>query len=94
MPKILVVEDEADIADFIRRGLVRSGFEVEVTHTGRQALEAALSRSPDLMILDLMLPDMDGIEVCSQLRAGGKDMGIVILTARHLVGERVQAIRF
>jgi two-component system response regulator MprA len=92
MPKILVVEDEADIADFVSRGLIHSGFEVEVAHTGRQALEAALSRSPDLVILDLMLPDMDGIDICSQLRAAGKDVGIVILTARHLVGERVRGL--
>jgi len=92
MPKILVVEDEANIADFLRRGLLHSGFEVEVVCAGRQALKAARAGNPDLAVLDLMLPDMDGIDVCRQLRETGKDLGIVILTARNLVGERVRGL--
>ena len=91
MARILVIEDETDIADFVKRGLLHNGFEVEVAHTGCRGLELAQSTGPDLVVLDLMLPDVDGIEVCRQLRANG-NVGIVILTARHMVGERVQGL--
>jgi two-component system response regulator MprA len=91
MAKILIIEDEPDIADFVKRGLVDSGFEVEVAGTGIQGLEVAQSSHPDLVVLDLILPDMDGIDVCRELRSSG-DMGIIILTARHLVGERVHGL--
>jgi two-component system response regulator MprA len=88
MPTLLVIEDDANIADFVKRGLAQKGFDVELAFTGLQGLEAAKSTSPDLVVLDLILPDMDGIDVCRELRASG-DVGIVILTARHLVGDRV-----
>jgi two-component system response regulator MprA len=91
MPKILVIEDEPEIAYLVKRGLALKGFEVEVAHTGNQGLEIALSRYPDLVVLDLMLPDADGIDICRELRASG-DMGIVILTARTVVGERVRGL--
>jgi two-component system, OmpR family, response regulator MprA len=91
MPNILVIEDEPDIADFVRRGLIQSGFEVEVTYSGLQGLTIAESSKPDLVVLDLMLPDTDGIDICRQLRAGGQ-VGIIILTARSLVGERIQGL--
>lgn len=86
--KVLVIEDDVNIADFVKRGLSQKGFDVEVAFTGVQGLEAAKSTSPDLVVLDLILPDMDGIDVCRELRSSG-DVGIVILTARHLVGDRV-----
>ena len=88
MAKVLVVEDDVSIADFVKRGLVQKGFDVEVALTGAQGLETVKSTSPDLVVLDLILPDMDGIDVCRELRSSG-DIGIVILTARHLVGDRV-----
>ena len=88
MAKVLIVEDDVNIADFVKRGLTQKGFDVEVAFTGGQGLETAKSISPDLVVLDLILPDMDGIDVCRELRANG-DIGIVILTARHLVGDRV-----
>lgn len=91
MTKILVIEDDPNVADFVRRGLFQSGFEVEVAETGYQGLEMAQSGNPDLVVLDLMLPDIDGIDVCRQLRADG-DFGIVILTARGVVGERVRGL--
>lgn len=91
MPKILIIEDEPDIADFVRRGLALKGFQVEVAHTGYQGLEIAQSSYPDVVVLDLMLPDADGIDICRELRASG-NMGIVILTARSLVGERVRGL--
>ncbi len=91
MPKILVIEDEPDIADFVKRGLLLKGFEVQVAHTGHEGLEIAQSSYPDLVVLDLMLPDADGIDICRELRASG-DIGIVILTARSVVGERVRGL--
>jgi two-component system, OmpR family, response regulator MprA len=91
MIKILVIEDEPDIADFIKRGLLLKGFEVLVAHTGYKGLEIAQSYSPDMIILDLMLPDADGIDICRELRANG-NVGIIILTARSVVGERVRGL--
>jgi len=88
MPRLLVVEDDTDIADFVKRGLAQKGYEVELAFNGQQGLAAAKSSSPDLVVLDLILPDMDGIDVCRELRASG-DVGIVVLTARNLVGDRV-----
>jgi len=88
MAKVLVIEDDVKIADFVKRGLAQKGFDVEVAFTGVQGLKAAKSTSPDLIVLDLILPDMDGIDVCRELRSSG-DIGIVILTARHLIGDRV-----
>lgn len=91
MEKILIIEDEADVADFIKRDLLQAGYQAEIAYTGQQGLEIAYSNTPDLVILDLMLPDMDGIDVCRELRKLG-DVGIIILTARGLVGERVRGL--
>jgi two-component system response regulator MprA len=91
MVKILVIEDEPNIADFVKRGLLHLGFEVEVAYTGCDGLKAMQSTSPDMVVLDLMLPDVDGIDVCRQLRASG-DVGIIILTARQQIGDRVQGL--
>lgn len=91
MAKILVIEDEPDIADFVRRGLLHSGFEVEVAYSGLQGLKMSESCSPDVVVLDLVLPDVDGIDVCRQLRAN-EDIGIIILTARNLVGDRIRGL--
>jgi two-component system response regulator MprA len=88
MTRILVVEDEANIADVIRRGLVYKGFDVDVAHTGEDALHSARDQLPDLVILDLMLPDMDGVEVCQRLRAAD-DVPIIMLTARDAVSDKV-----
>jgi two-component system response regulator MprA len=91
MIKILVIEDEPDIADFIRRGLLLKGFEVFIANTGNQGLEMAHDNNPEMVILDLMLPDSDGIDICRELRKSG-NMGIIILTARSVGGERVRGL--
>ena len=91
MTKILIIEDDPNVADFVKRGLFQSGFDVEVAETGYRGLEMAQVGNPDIVVLDLMLPDIDGIDVCRQLRAIG-DLGIVILTARGVVGERVRGL--
>ncbi len=91
MTKILVIEDDPKVADFLRQGLQQSGFEVEFAVSGRRGLELTQADTPDLVILDLMLPDIDGIDVCRQVRAAG-DAGIIILTARGFVGERIRGL--
>jgi DNA-binding response OmpR family regulator len=78
---ILVVEDEASIASFVAMYLKRAGFIVRVAGTGEGALEAAAADAPSLIVLDLMLPDLDGIEVCRRVRQRS-DVPILMLTAR------------
>ena len=78
---VLVVEDEASIASFVAMYLRNAGYDVKVAPTGRDALTQAGSQSPALIVLDLMLPDIDGIEVCRRLRQHS-DVPILMLTAR------------
>lgn len=82
--KILLVDDEPDILEFLRYNLVKEGFQIFVAADGRQALEIARREKPHLIVLDIMMPEMDGIEVCRQLRADKKmdDTIIAFLTAR------------
>lgn len=79
---ILVVEDDATIARFIELELVHAGYEVKRAGDGAAALASIAEEEPDLMVLDLMLPTIDGIEVARQLRRGGKRFPILMLTAR------------
>jgi two-component system alkaline phosphatase synthesis response regulator PhoP len=82
--KILVVDDEADIRELVRLNLMREGYDVLECETGEQALQLSRAQIPDLVVLDLMLPGMDGLEVCRKLKADPKTMQtpIVILTAK------------
>lgn len=82
--KILVVDDEADIRELVRLNLTREGYEVLDCESGEQALNVSRSKGPDLVVLDLMLPGIDGLEVCKQLKADPKTarVPIVILTAK------------
>lgn len=89
--KILVIEDEQKIADFLRRGLTYENFRVEVCHDGETGLKAARDNPPDLVILDWMLPGLDGLEVCRRLRAGGP-VPILMLTAKDSVADRVKGL--
>lgn len=91
MAKILVIEDEPDIADFIKRGLALKGYEIAVAATGEQGLDSAREFSPDLVILDLMLPGMDGVDVCRHLRQES-DLPIIMLTARDSVADKVSGL--
>lgn len=90
--RVLVVDDEELIVEMLSMGLNYEGFEVSVARTSYEALEQARSRKPDLIILDIMLPGIDGIEVCKQLRSRGgsnNDVGILMLTARGELEDRV-----
>lgn len=91
MKRILMVEDEPEIVRFLKRGLTYKGFEVVVATDGWQAMNAAHQCAPDLVLLDVMLPDMDGYEVCQRLRAEGKEaLPVLMLTAKkEIIFERV-----
>lgn len=91
MPRVLVIEDDLGIADVIRRALIYQQYEVDLAHTGAQGLEAARDRLPDVVILDLMLPDMDGVDVCKRLRAAD-EVPIIMLTARDATSDKVQGL--
>jgi two-component system, OmpR family, response regulator MprA len=86
--RVLVVEDDADIADVLRRSLRQEGYEVRTSADGVDALDVAAGFVPDLVVLDLGLPRLDGVEVCRRLRADG-DVPILMLTARAETEDRV-----
>ncbi len=89
--RVLVVEDDADIADVLRRSLRNEGYEVRTSADGIDALDVAAGFIPDLVVLDLGLPRLDGVEVCRQLRADG-DVPILMLTARAETEDRVSGL--
>jgi len=91
MARILVVEDEEDIASFIKRGLLLKGYEVAVADDGETALKLFREQVPDLVLLDLMLPDLDGVEVCRRVRAAS-DVPVIILTALDSVSHKVEGL--
>ncbi len=88
---ILVIEDEQKIADFLRRGLSYEGYQVQTAADGETGLKTARDNMPDLVILDIMLPGLDGLEVARRLRAGG-DIPIIMLTAKDAVSDRVKGL--
>lgn len=89
--RILVIEDEARIAQFIERGLIYEGYRVNVARDGQTGLNIARDNPPDLVILDWMLPGLDGLEVCRRLRAAS-DVPVLMLTAKDDVTDRVTAL--
>src|SRR4051812_11954091 len=89
--RLLVVDDDEQLLAALRRALAYDGYEVEVAPSGEAGLRAALERPPDLVVLDVMMPGLDGLEVCRRLRAGG-DVPVLMLTARDEVIDRVQGL--
>jgi two-component system, OmpR family, response regulator MprA len=89
--RILIVEDDHNIAGMLRRGLIFEGYDADIASTGPEALDRARDRLPDLVILDVMLPGLDGIEVCRRLRAAS-GVPIIMLTARETVRDRVTGL--
>lgn len=89
--KALVVDDEASIVDFIKLGLTYEGFEVKTARDGPSGLALAREFNPDVIVLDVMLPGMDGMEVCQRVR-GQSDSGIIMLTARDELQDRVKGL--
>ena len=90
-PRILVVDDDPRIASSLRRALLYEGYEVETAPDGVEGLSKARDRPPDLVILDVMMPGLDGIEVCRRLRADG-GVAILLLTARDATSARVEGL--
>ncbi|HEY2427784.1 MAG TPA: response regulator transcription factor [Acidimicrobiales bacterium] len=95
-PRVLVVDDEEHITELIAMALGYNGFDVDRVASGRAALDAIGSRRPDLMVLDVMLPDLDGFEVARRLReseGAGTRVPIIFLTARDTTADKVQGLR-
>lgn len=89
---VLVVDDDATVADVVRRYLERDGYAVQLASDGETALRRAAEHQPDLVVLDLMLPGIDGLEVCRRLRAGS-DVPVVMLTALGEESDRVVGLQ-
>lgn len=89
---ILVVDDDPRITDLLRRVLAYEGYSVATAASGNEALNRTLERPPDLIVLDIMLPGFDGLEVAQRLRAAGDNVPILMLTARDAVADRVKGL--
>jgi len=90
--RVLLVEDEAKIADFIRKGLSEYGYAVDVASDGEEALDWVEVAEFEIVILDVMLPILDGIAVCHELRARGVRTPVIMLTARDAIEDRVRGL--
>ena len=90
--KILIVEDEAKTGDYLRQGLTEAGYAVELARNGTDGLHLALTGNHDLIVLDVMLPGLDGWQVLGALRHAGKSLPVLFLTARDLVEDRVKGL--
>jgi len=90
--RILVVDDDRAVRESLRRSLSFNGYTVDLAEDGVEALEAINNERPDALVLDVMMPRLDGLEVCRQLRSTGDDLPILVLTARDSVSERVSGL--
>lgn len=90
--RVLLVEDERKISAYIKRGLEEQGYAVDAVATGREALDWAEAAAYDLIVLDLLLPEVDGLTVCRELRLRGRQSPILMLTARDGVDDRVAGL--
>ena len=93
LPRILVVDDEPSILETVGGVLRDEGFEVDTASTARGAMSAAAATRPDMIVLDIMLPDFDGVEITRRLRADGRDVAVLFLTARDAVEDRIAGLR-
>jgi two-component system response regulator MprA len=90
--RILVVDDDRAVRESLRRSLSFNGYSVSLAEDGVEALNAISTDRPDAVVLDVMMPRLDGLEVCRQLRSTGDDLPILVLTARDSVSERVAGL--
>jgi two-component system response regulator MprA len=90
--RILVVDDDRAVRESLRRSLSFNGYSVSLAEDGVEALNSIVSDRPDAVVLDVMMPRLDGLEVCRQLRSTGDDLPILVLTARDSVSERVAGL--
>ena len=90
--RVLVVDDEQMLTDLLSMALRMEGWEVRTAGSGFQALQAARDFDPDAMVLDIMMPDLDGMAVLQRLRQSGNDVPVLFLTAKDAVGDRVAGL--
>ncbi|MDN4162978.1 response regulator transcription factor [Nocardioides abyssi] len=90
--RVLVVDDEVNLAELIAMALRYEGWHVEIAHTGAKAVSTAKTQRPDAVVLDMMLPDFDGLEVLRRMRATAPDVPVVFLTARDAVEDRIAGL--
>jgi two-component system, OmpR family, response regulator MprA len=90
--RVLVVDDDPKILSLLRRGLSFAGYTVGTAVDGEAALAAARDRPPDIVVLDVMLPGVDGLEVCRRLRLGDASLPILMLTAKDRIPDRVAGL--
>ncbi|SHK16431.1 DNA-binding response regulator, OmpR family, contains REC and winged-helix (wHTH) domain [Hathewaya proteolytica DSM 3090] len=90
--KILIVEDEENIRSFVRLFLKKNGYDVIDTDSGIEALNLVVAHKPKLVVLDVMLPDIDGFKVCSEIRKHNDDVGVIMLTARSQDQDKIQGL--
>ena len=90
--RVLVVDDEKSISELITTSLRFVGFDVRTAATGAEALRVAEEFKPHALILDVMLPDLDGFEVCRQLRANGEEVGVLFLTAKDTTEDKIKGL--
>ena len=90
--RILVVDDDRAVRESLRRSLAFNGYQVDLASDGQASLDAVTAQRPDAMVLDVMMPRLDGLEVCRRMRAGGDDLPILVLTARDAVSDRVSGL--
>jgi two-component system, OmpR family, response regulator MprA len=90
--RILVVDDDRAVRESLRRSLQFNGYSVQLAGDGQQAMEVLATQRPDAMVLDVMMPRVDGLEVCRRLRGTGDDLPILVLTARDAVSDRVAGL--
>lgn len=91
--RLLVIEDDPEIIDFLHRGLIGEGYAIEVATDGPSGLARALACEHDVILLDVTLPRMDGIELCRALREAGADTFVLMLTAKDGIDDRIQGLR-
>lgn len=90
--RILVVDDDRSLRDALRRALSLGGYEVELAEGGQQGLTLAGASHPDAIVLDVGMPDVDGLEVCRRLRGGGNRVPVLMLTARDAIEDRIDGL--
>ncbi len=90
--RLLVVDDDRGLRDVLRRALTLSGYEIKLAENGSEALSALSADGPDAMVLDIGLPDIDGLEVCRLIRREGNRIPVLVLTARDTVADRIDGL--